>query len=47
MDSIISSLIYIALYPFTSGTLFVTIPFAFVVVGCLFAIIRRLMGGKY
>lgn len=42
---LIGSLMDFALFPFTSGTWFVTIPFSFLSIGCCFGLIKRLMGG--
>lgn len=47
MSSIFDSIVSIALYPFVSGTYFVTIPFAFILTGFIFALIRRLMVGRF
>lgn len=47
MDTIIDSLINILFYPVTSRTYFVILPCAVCFILALFALIRRLMGGKF
>lgn len=45
--SVFSSLLTLVMYPFSSDTIFVVIPFAFLLVICIFGIVGRLMRGKF
>lgn len=47
MGNILSNLISITLYPFTSGTYFVVVPCILCSVTATFGLIRRLMKGDF